>query len=185
MGIAETHCCWVLFLAGLGCSLFLVDFPLTDDDCIFYRDLLDTIVPTSAVIAGLLSVSSGIFQANTEKWLNDLLMSTGIMAKIQRYYRTAVMLGAYTSCLAFAMILLLKKAPESNFTAFAFHLLAGLGAASLAAYLRSLEIYGMISKAQEQKAEQQRKNMEFVKQATQRELDRRANKPADYDEGEM
>ena len=29
MGIAETHCCWVLFLAGLGCSLFLVDFPLS------------------------------------------------------------------------------------------------------------------------------------------------------------
>lgn len=182
MGFAEEYCCIVLFAAGLACSLILVDFPLNADDNAFYRELLDTVATTSAVIAGLLSVSSGNFQANTEKWLNDLLMKTDIIGKIHRYYRRAVSLGAYTSCMAFALILLLKKAPDHWTTPIVFHLFVGMGASSLAAYLRSLEIYGMISKAQENKAENERKKREEAMQEIRRRKEREAES---YDEGEM
>ena len=182
VGLAEEHCCPVLFVAGLACSLLLIDFPLVADDNAFYRELLDTIATTSAVIAGLLSVSSGNFQANTEKWLNDLLMDNKILSKIHQYYRCAVSLGAYTSCIAFALILLLKKAPDHWLTPLVFHVFVGIGAASLAAYLRSLEIYDMISKAQERKAEKERKDKETALQEIGR---RRTREVESLNEGEI
>lgn len=182
---AENWCCWVMFLIGIVMCWRFAGIPFSEDDQKFYIELMGTFATVSSVLAGLLSAAGAHFTTHTDNWLNDILKQQKMHSRIMHYYRTASILGATATCMALLLIFLIKKYPDGVLTKCLLHLFSGVAAAGFAAYVRSLEIFGMVIKVMEQKEEADHKNKDFYRQELERRMKKEMEKTDDYDEGEM
>ncbi len=181
----ENWCCRVMFVVGAALCWKFVEFPITEGDQDFYAGLMGTFATVSSVLAGLLSAAGAHFSTHTDNWLNIILKQNRMHSRIMRYYRTASHLGAAATCLALVLIFLIKKYPDALLTKWLMITFAGMAASGFAAYVRSLEIFGMVIDVMEDKEKADRTNEDFYRQDLERRRRRDADKPADYDEGEL